>query len=936
MRGLLAADGICYWRYDPDGVAIPVGCSPANWISDGFLMSRPEGQSWQVEYGDAAVARLPFVLRARLDRRPAAMLTAPCGSDGGFFAIWYRVEALPGNQSELTELAKAAYCRLLELAEQADLAVEGHLQLRSLLAALPQGVIVVPRHSRRGFVNAPAAVWLDLAPGEVEVGTLASALERFAAGAANQPEVHSVIRPSLDGNEKSEVRACIWRFADEPRALRVTLAPMGEDPVAGWVWVLDDISAEEGAVDELRQREERFRLFFQSLQQDAVVYTDLDGRLLEWNEPFQRLVGYPADTLAGMTMGGLTSPAWGREKAARIADEVRCQGYSSQHEKEIVRADGKIVPVEARSFIRKDEAGRPTAVWEMLRDISARKSAEAQLLLAAQAFDRARDGVILTTPEFSVVTVNDTFLAMSGYPRDELLGHPIEHLGSSRQDEGFYRALRESLARDGWWQGEIWQRRRDGELFLKWLVLNGLKDDAGQVTHYLWMFRDAEAVRIAHTRLEFLATHDELTGLPNRTLFDDRFHLALAHAARSGRFLALLVVNLDEFKQINDSFGHKTGDALLVEAAGRLKRVLSPEDTLARWGGDEFAVLVDTATMEEVAGLSLRILAAHGELYRFEGFQAQVSVSVGISVYPADGADPATLVRKAETALHRAKSQGKNTYRFFTDDMAQSVSRQLRMESELRQAAPRGELFLLYQPQLHSSGGWLAGCEALLRWRHGDQLLSPGRFIPVAEKSNLIVDLTEWVLAETCRQIVAWDAGGFHVETVSVNMSARHFLLDALPRRLGCILAEVGVRPERICLEITEGLLMDPGRCEAVLRELRVDGFHVSVDDFGTGFSSLSYLKRFPVDELKIDKSFVDGIESSETDRAIISATVAMAHSLGMRVVAEGVETRGQQAFLQRERCDVLQGYLFDAALLPERLDDCYRPGAVRQVSGRN
>lgn len=927
LRMALHADGVCFWRTEAEGLAIPVGCSPSGWVDTGFVAPEACGTVRWHE-GAAAQDGLPFILRATLTPPPAVTLTATTAASqspaGGFFALWQRTDQVPADAQTMAEQACLAFAELLAHRRHMPLALDAQLQMRTLMGALPQGVVIVPDRSRVGFVNATAAAWLGTDTDEVELGDLSAALARLATRAQNAQELKGQVRAFLQGRTRPTLQGTIWRFATAPQALRVTVAPIGDDALDGWIWLLDDLSAETRARDQLAEQEQKFRHFYQGLQ-DAVVFSDLTGRLVEWNQAFQTLLGYDTAQLARMTTDDL-APADGREHgSAQVTGQLQAEGYSAPFEKALRHADGRTIVVEARTFLRCGADGTPIGTWEIARDITQRKHVEAQLILAATAFARSADGVVLTDATERILTINDTFASVTGYSLQELRGRTPRLLQSGRHPAAFYRAMQEALHTHGWWQGEIWNRRRNGDLFFQWLSIKAVTDDDGNLTHYIGIYRDAAAVQQSQQRIEYLATHDVLTGLPNRTLFEDRFALALARAGRTNRMLGLLFIDLDEFKNINDTSGHRAGDALLVEVAHRLTRVMRTEDTVARHGGDEFALLVEAGSVEELAAVCQRVLPALAEVHRINELQTSVPASIGISVYPADGDDPETLLRKADTALHRAKAQGKNTYRFFTEDMAEQVNQQLRIESGLRQALARGELFLQYQPQIAVRGEHLEGCEALLRWRSEGRTVSPALFIPVAEQTGLIISITEWVLTEVCRQIRHWDTQGLNIGMVSVNMSARHFQQDDVVARLLALVRAEGIEPRRLCLEITEGALMDPARSERLLHAFTQAGFQVSVDDFGTGFSSLSYLKRFPIDELKIDRSFVSCIESSASDRAIVAAILAMAHSLGMRVVAEGVETPRQLDYLRERGCDTIQGYLFSPPLSPEDLLTRYR-----------
>jgi two-component system CheB/CheR fusion protein len=489
-------------------------------------------------------------------------------------------------------------------------------------------------------------------------------------------------------------------------------------------------------------------------------------------------------------------------------------------------------------------------------------------------------------------------------------------MSSGKHSPEFYIEMWEKIRERGWWQGEIWNRRKNGNLFLEWLSINTVKDHDGTVVNYVAMFSDITLVRESQHRVEFLATHDDLTGLPNRTLFNDRLTLALARATRSKENLAVLFLDLDNFKVINDTLGHDAGDKLLKDAAGRLLECVRTEDTVARLGGDEFVVLLEASERHEAAMTAQRLIKSLCLGYRVDGHECFVSASIGISMYPDDATDPSGLMRNADAAMYRAKDQGKNAYQFFTAELAEQASQRMDIEAGLRHAIEQSELLLEYQPQVNLLTNVVDGMEALVRWRRDGEIVSPAVFIPIAEESHLIVAIDEWVLAQVCKQMGAWARAGLPEFNVSINISARHFRKSDMADDLIRIVNEHGVAPQRLCIEITEGVLMDVERAQRMLAELVDFGFRISLDDFGTGFSSLSYLKRFPIHELKIDKSFVNGIADNANDRAIATTIIALASNLGMKVIAEGVEESDQNAVLKGLGCDNAQGYLHARPML--------------------
>jgi two-component system CheB/CheR fusion protein len=645
----------------------------------------------------------------------------------------------------------------------------------------------------------------------------------------------------------------------------------------------------------------------------TMAVKDASGRYQFANPKFEATFGFAGGEVIGKTDLQLFP--------AEVCDVFRESELEAMRLRQgIEREEALPLPGGTRHFLAVrfpllDDDGAITGLCFQATDITARKEAEDSLRLAAMVFDRASEGVMVTDTGQRILTVNDAFTVLTGYTREEVIGEKPSLLRSNLTPPELYQEMWERIDRLGVWQGEIWNRRKNGEPFLEWLSINTVKDKNGKVVNYVGMFSDITKVRESQQRIEYLATHDELTGLPNRALFNDRLHLALARAERSHESMGVVFIDLDNFKVVNDTLGHVTGDRLLKQAAMRLLDCVRSEDTVARLGGDEFVVLLETTDRKEATRTAERLLSALSASYHFEEHECFVSASIGLSMFPEDAADAGALMRNADSAMYRAKDHGKNAFRFFTADLARHAARRLTLEAGLRRAIESGELTVCYQPQVILDSQRLIGAEALVRWQYNGETVEPVEFIPVAEQSNLIVALDEWVLGEVCRQIAAWEQKGLANVRISVNLSARHFRKEGMAGDLMRIVSAHGVAPQRLCIEITEGVLMDFDRAQRMLAELVACGLTISIDDFGTGFSSLSYLKRFPIHELKIARSFVDGISTSADDRAIGSAIIALAHNLGMSVVAEGVEDAAQHAELDASGCHHGQGFLYSRPL---------------------
>lgn len=554
----------------------------------------------------------------------------------------------------------------------------------------------------------------------------------------------------------------------------------------------------------------------------------------------------------------------------------------------------------------------------------AQSRAEAGLRLYAQVFTSAAEGMTITDPESRIVAVNPAFCAITGYTPDEVVGQTPAILNSGRQGKEYYRQMWSELIKRGQWQGEIWNRRKDGGIFPEWLSVAAVRDAEGNTHNYIGIFTDISERKENEARIQHLAHHDALTGLPNRILLEDRISQAIAKSRRSERQVAVIFVDLDRFKNINDTLGHEVGDSLLIQAAGRGLIVLRETDTLCRLGGDEFVVVLpEIEQLQYAMHVTRKLLAALGQPYLLAGHALTVTGSAGIALWPDDGQTVSELLRKADAAMYRAKEEGRNTARFYSAGINNTSLGELLLENDLRGALERGEIMMYYQPKVEAKSGRLIGSEALMRWRsreHG--MIPPSRFIPLAEESGLISALGEWALNEVCSQQRRWLDAGLNVLPVAVNLSAHQFAQQDVPKLIADILDRHMLPPELLALELTESLLMrNAGSAAKVLHTLRGMRIDVAIDDFGTGYSSLSYLHQFPVQALKIDRSFVCEISEQGTTVKLVPAMIAMAHELELSVIAEGVETEAQRDYLLKHGCDEFQGFLFGRPQPAEQME---------------
>jgi len=540
--------------------------------------------------------------------------------------------------------------------------------------------------------------------------------------------------------------------------------------------------------------------------------------------------------------------------------------------------------------------------------------AEEQLHLYAQVFTSAAEGMTITDAQSRIVAVNPAFCQITGYAEKEVIGLTPAILNSGRQGVEYYRQMWAELARRGQWHGEIWNRRKDGGIYPEWLSVAAVRDTGGETRNYIGIFTDISERKEIEARIQHLAHHDALTGLPNRVLLDDRISQAIAKSRRSEQQTAVIFIDLDRFKNINDTLGHEVGDNLLIQAAQRGLGALRETDTLCRLGGDEFVVVLpEIEQLQYAMNVTRKLLAVLGQPYLLAGHALTVTGSAGIALWPDDGQTVSELLRKADAAMYRAKEEGRNTARFYSAGINNTSLGELLLENDLRGALGRGEIFMHYQPKVDAQSGRLIGAEALMRWQsRGHGMIPPTRFIPLAEESGLISALGEWALDDVCRQQRAWMDAGLEVVPVAVNLSAHQFAQQDVPKLIADTLARYALPPELLALELTESLLMrNAGSASKVLHTLRGMHIDVAIDDFGTGYSSLSYLNQFPVQSLKIDRSFVCEISEQGTSVRLVPAIIAMAHELGLLVIAEGVETDAQRQYLLKHGCDQFQGFLF-------------------------
>jgi diguanylate cyclase (GGDEF)-like protein/PAS domain S-box-containing protein len=697
----------------------------------------------------------------------------------------------------------------------------------------------------------------------------------------------------------------------------------------------DDVTDQINAEAEAQRSNQMLETVMDNIPQ-RIFWKDRESRYLGCNMAFARDAGlaYP-EQVVGKTDDDLP---W-RE----IADEVR------RHDAEVIESGvpkmnyefDMIVDGEHRTTITSklpftDSDGRVLGVLGSYTDITQRKRADLALRLQSRALDASVNAILITGPSETgnlIEYVNPAFKRITGYDPSEVIGQDCRLLQRDDRDQEGIAAIRQALAANREVTAVLRNYRKDGALFWNQLYVAPVPDPDGAPTHHIGVINDVTALIRYQEQLEYQANYDSLTRLPNRNLLRDRLQHALVVAQRHHNGVAVVFIDLDGFKNVNDSLGHSVGDRLLAVVADRLARCARATDTVARHGGDEFVVvLTDTSDEQSLIAWMERVRATISEPVWLDGTELYVGCSMGASLFPQDGDDAETLMKKADLAMYRAKDMGRNTFQFFQPEMNASAGARMNLERRLRRALRDNEFLLHYQPQVDIGSGQIVGVEALIRWRDPEVgLVPPSSFIPVAEESGLIGPLSEWVLREACRQNKQWQDEGLPPARVSVNLSARQFQQRNIAKLVKQVLAETGLEPRYLELELTESTIMrNAEEAVTMLNELHALGIGLAIDDFGTGYSSLSYLKRFPVDRLKIDRSFVSDIGISNDDETITSAIIALAHSLKMQVIAEGVETSAQLDFLKERACDEMQGYFFAKPLPRDAIPGMLQQGAAR------
>ncbi len=648
----------------------------------------------------------------------------------------------------------------------------------------------------------------------------------------------------------------------------------------------------------------------------GVILTDCDGLIREASPAAVTMLGFGMKAVAGLPLASFVA-----EEDRKIIGDVVLGLDSAAVEVSLRHSDGSML---AGRVLRVPDPEQGYAInWLLRRAGDTSLDAANRANLFCQLHVKSANAIMVTDERGTVLSINPAFSEITGHAEEDIVGKTPRVLASGRQDAAFYARMWQALTEQGEWQGEIWNRRKNGEIYLEWLHIVAAGDDAGGPLQYIAMFYDVGHFANAKDRLYELANHDSLTGLPNRALCKDRLQQAIALARRANGSVGVLFIDLDRFKEINDTLGHAIGDQLLMDFSWRLVHAIRDGDTAARLGGDEFVVIAPgLAREDDIRIVADKIIQSLTEPFVIDGRDLYVGASVGVAVYPTHGKSGEDLLRQADTAMYAAKGHGGNACHFFDDTLEHHREQRLDMEAGLRRALPQGQLRLVYQPQVSAIDGRLVGVEALLRWDRPDHgMVAPDLFIPLAEETGLILPIGDWVMRSACMQLAAWRAEGLPALRMAVNVTARQLNDVEFARRVMALLEETGTPPQQLEIEITESHLMENLHAGlANLIELREQGVAVAVDDFGTGYSSLGRVRNLPIDRIKIDKSFVVDLNTNADSYAVAHAIVAMANAMRLEVIAEGVEHVDQASLLAGIQCHEFQGYLYGRPQAPETI----------------
>jgi len=690
----------------------------------------------------------------------------------------------------------------------------------------------------------------------------------------------------------------------------------------GWIFLLIQRANNQylhaRSIENLVESEEKFRNIFSNHNAVMLMIEQESGKIIDANAAAANFYGYTEQQLKNKNIQDINQLS-AKEVAnkRKLAVETNENYFIFPHQ--LANGDIKQVEVHSSPINLTDT----NLLFSIIHDVTDRVEYEQKLKLDAQVFEHSREGVLITDASSKIISVNNAFTNITGYQGDEVKGCDPSILSSGVHDNTFYREMYQKIDEIGFWRGEIWNRKKDGSIYPQLLSISKLENEFNKITHYVAVFSDITQIKQSEKRLQNLAHYDVLTQLPNRLLLMTRIEHAVERVTRKKKEkLGILFLDLDQFKIINDSLGHIVGDELLCRVAERLTNSVRYEDTVARLGGDEFVVLIeDFAQPSDLATIAQHIINELNKPFELSASVAHIGTSIGISIYPDDSLAPEKLISYADAAMYRAKDSGRNTYSFYTESITKEAEQKLHITNELKLAIENDELELFYQPQICLQSGKVVGAEALLRWNHESGMIPPDRFIPLAEEKGLIHQITLWVIQSGCKQLKEWQDRSLDL-TLSLNVSARDWSYPNFFSSINKIIENTGVDCTGLEFELTENSIMDDAdKVLAKIHKIKALGISLALDDFGTGHSSLAYLKHFPIDKLKIDKSFILELEKNPSDKMIISTVIDMAKNFNLKVIAEGIEYESHFIYLQSVACEMGQGYFFGK---PMKIDEFY------------
>lgn len=683
----------------------------------------------------------------------------------------------------------------------------------------------------------------------------------------------------------------------------------------GFIIQAADTTAKIETQQDLEKQKNLFESYLDTIEAITVVL-GTNGTIKLLNPSAEKILGQSADKLIGKNWFThcLPNPE-GLETIFPMFQKMiqNDNKLTKYYENEVLSSDGSRPYVAWHNAVLQDAEGNVTGTISSGHDITAKRKSEEKLRLSASVLENTSEGVLITDKQQRIIEVNNAFSNITGYSRDDVLGQNPSLLNSGRQDEAFYENMWLALNKTGQWSGEIWNRTKSGKIFPEWQSISSVYDDQGELSHYVSVFSDISQIKNSEEKLAFLAHHDALTSLPNRLLLRERLSQAIKHAERECSSFAVIFLDLDHFKLINDSFGHQAGDTLLIDVASALKSTVRETDTISRIGGDEFVILIEDVDQTNLTGILEKITLIFQTPFNLDGKNIRITASLGICLYPEDGTDVELILRNADTAMYKAKERGRNTYRFYSEKLTQKAFERVVLENGLDNAIESNQLCMVYQPQICLKTKKLIGLEALVRWAHPTLgMITPDKFIPLAEESGLIHKLGNWVLRRSCIDAKKWHSKGYDFGRIAINISGHQLLKGGVDQRIIDITSELDLPLVLLEMELTESCLVQEYK-NVLPQLLRLEGKGVSIaiDDFGTGYSSLSYLKSLPINKLKIDQSFISEATTDNDSRMIVETIIAMAKNLRLTSIAEGVETEAQAELLSNNGCNEAQGYLY-------------------------